>query len=70
MEDEIAIVCNGLPQSLKKGSTVGNLLAVKKIDPACVVVELNREIIQKEAFGPTILKNNDSIEILRFVGGG
>lgn len=35
-----------------------------------VVVELNEEILPKEAYGSTILKDGDILEILSFMGGG
>lgn len=35
-----------------------------------VVVELNEEILPKEAYGKTILKDGDVLEILSFMGGG
>jgi sulfur carrier protein len=70
MENEITITCNGLQQSLENGFSIGKLLSAKRIDPASVVVELNRDIIQKDRFASTVLKNNDSVEVLHFVGGG
>jgi thiamine biosynthesis protein ThiS len=70
MENELEIRCNGLSHVMENGSTISTLLAFKKIDPACVVVELNENIIPKEAFGSTVLRANDCVEILHFVGGG
>jgi sulfur carrier protein len=70
MGNKITFVCNGVSRSCENGSTIGTLLCEKKIDPASVVVEINRDIIQKEKFVATALKNNDSVEILHFVGGG
>ncbi|MGF0065045.1 sulfur carrier protein ThiS [Roseburia sp. MUC/MUC-530-WT-4D] len=35
-----------------------------------VVVELNEEILPKEAYGKTILNDGDVLEILSFMGGG
>lgn len=35
-----------------------------------VAVELNGNIVSKEKFKETILKNEDDIEIVCFVGGG
>jgi sulfur carrier protein len=70
MDNPIAITCNGVPQSLDKDSTISKLLALKRIDPACVVVELNRGIVPKELFTATPLRDKDTVEILHFVGGG
>jgi sulfur carrier protein len=70
MDNEIAITCNGAPHSLEKDSTISKLLVLKRIDPACVVVELNRDIVQKDLFNSTPLRDKDTVEILHFVGGG
>ena len=39
-------------------------------DSKKVVVELNLMIIPKEDYDKIIIKENDSIEVLSFVGGG
>ena len=38
--------------------------------PDRVVVEKNLEIIPREALGASLLEDGDSVEVLRFVGGG
>ncbi len=35
-----------------------------------VAVELNREIVPRESWGATALKEGDRLEIVHFVGGG
>lgn len=35
-----------------------------------VIVELNGEILDKDLYKNTILKNNDAVEIFMFMGGG
>lgn len=35
-----------------------------------IVVERNLEIVPKEQYAMMILQDNDSVEVLRFVGGG
>ena len=35
-----------------------------------VVVELNEEIIKRENYDTTVLKDGDVVEILHFMGGG
>jgi sulfur carrier protein len=61
---------NGNAESIVPDLSIETLLRSKSLDPACVVVELNRTIIKKELFGSTLLKDGDILEILRFVGGG
>ena len=38
--------------------------------PDVVVVERNLEIIPRECLETTVLEDGDSVEVLRFVGGG
>ncbi|CAD7839150.1 MAG: hypothetical protein [Olavius algarvensis Delta 4 endosymbiont] len=42
----------------------------RRLDPAAVVVEYNRDIIATETFATTMLKDNDHLELLNCVGGG
>jgi thiamine biosynthesis protein ThiS len=50
--------------------TVGDLIREKGLDPETIVVEHNLEIITTIDFDQIRLKDNDNLEILRFVGGG
>ena len=51
--------------------TVSELLAVKNVKmPDMVSVELNGDILDRETFDSTALKNNDEVEFLYFMGGG
>ena len=38
--------------------------------PVQVVVELNEEIIKRDTYDTTVLKDGDVVEILQFMGGG
>ena len=51
--------------------TISDLLAELEIKrPERVAVEVNKEIIMQSDFGSTTVKDDDSIEIVSFVGGG
>lgn len=52
------------------GLSVTDYLRQAGFSPDVVVVERNLEIIPREALERTILADGDSVEILRFVGGG
>jgi sulfur carrier protein len=56
--------------SLGQNLTVGDLLREKKIDAQKVVVEYNTNILSRNLFDKTHIKNGDNIEVLSFVGGG
>ena len=64
------IVLNGKEESLEQPRTIKEFIAVRKWDSATVVVELNSEIIGQEHWTNIVLRDDDRLEILRFVGGG
>ena len=64
------ITLNGKEEISSRGMTVADLISSKGINPDTVIVEYNYELIKKEAWGGIVLKENDRLEILRFVGGG
>ena len=61
---------NGKPEPLTGTITVGDLVRKKGLAPETIVVEHNLAIIATEDLDRVRLKDNDSLEILRFVGGG
>ncbi len=61
---------NGEQRELESGLSVTQILEELGIRPARVVVELNREVLARDAFATTALKEGDKIEIVHFVGGG
>jgi len=61
---------NGEEKEIADGLNVARLLEELQIRPGRVVVELNRNIVSREAHGSTLLKEGDAIEIVHFVGGG
>ena len=50
--------------------TVTEYLKACNYVPVQVVVELNEEIIKRETYDTTVLKDGDVVEILQFMGGG
>jgi sulfur carrier protein len=66
----ITITVNGKQDTVGPGTSVGDYLVSKKIDPLVAVVEVNKSIVKKKDFDKTVLNSNDTVEILRFVGGG
>jgi thiamine biosynthesis protein ThiS len=51
-------------------STLSELLKTLGVDAATVVAEVNGKIVQREDFASTGLKDGQSIELIRFMGGG
>ena len=56
--------------SLPEETTVTGLLDRLDIERKNIAVEINMEIIPKSEFDEYRLKENDSVEIIRAVGGG
>ena len=66
------IKINGNEESVEASEvTVSQLLEIKKVDmPDMVTVELNEEIIDRDKYATQLVKENDAIEFLYFMGGG
>lgn len=64
------VVLNGKQEVLTGQMTILELLQLKGIKPNTIVIEYNSEIVRKEDWQDIVIKENDSLEILRFVGGG
>ncbi len=61
---------NGKETEVADGLTVSALLAAKGLDPKKVVVERNREILDKNSWAQVVLNADDKLEIITVVGGG
>ena len=64
------VMVNGDPMELTQGITVTQLLEQVKVAPELVVVELNLNILKREDLPKIMLKEEDQVEIVHFVGGG
>ena len=67
---KIKIKVNGKIKSIPNNYKVSNLLRDINISIKKVAIELNQEIIDKKKIDKMILKKNDKIEIVHFIGGG
>jgi thiamine biosynthesis protein ThiS len=66
----VKIVVNGTEETLSAPLDIDSFLQWKGIDRKGIVVEINREIVPQEDWHTTIIGENDTLEILRFMGGG
>ena len=64
------IILNGQTKALDNIATLSELLRDLSLKPETVVIELNTKIIQPDAYNEQKLKEADSVEIIRFDGGG
>jgi len=61
---------NGKEYALKESRSLIDLLKDLKVDPNRIVVEINYEIVNREDIEGRLLNEDDSIEIISFMGGG
>jgi sulfur carrier protein len=64
------ITVNGEPREVAEGITIENLVKLLALDAESTVAEHNGEIVPRDNFPSTALAPNDSLELVRFVGGG
>ena len=69
-ESTIEVRLNGKPRSVSAGHTVTTLIESLDLNPALVVVELNREILSRSRYAEVPVQAGDTIELVHFVGGG
>ena len=67
---KIKIKVNGKEKIITENSKIQTLLRDLKIPIKKVAIELNLEILDKKMLNKIILKKNDKIEIVHFIGGG
>ena len=64
------IVLNGEEINIADSLNVMGLINLYELPANKVAVERNLEIIPKSAYVTTMLKENDKVEIVHFIGGG
>ena len=67
---KIKIKVNGKIKLIKNNTKLSNLIKFLKIPVKKVAIELNQGIVDKKKLEKIILKKNDKIEIVHFIGGG
>jgi thiamine biosynthesis protein ThiS len=64
------IIVNGEAQASRDAVSVAELLAELAVAATRVAVEVNEEIVPRDAYGTRRLASGDRVEIVHFVGGG
>ena len=67
---KIKIKVNGKLKTIKRNVNLSILIKNLKIQLKKVAIEVNGEIVDKKKLNRIILKNNDRIEVVHFIGGG
>ena len=68
--NKIKIKINGKFVKIQDKSTLSYLVKKLQIPIKKVAIELNETIVNKKSLSKIIIKKNDKIEIVHFIGGG
>ena len=64
------VFINGESKNLTGSLSLAELITQLDLPAARIAVELNREVVRRAEWSGTMLKEDDRIEIVHFVGGG
>ncbi len=66
----VQLIINGKPVELEREMALPEFLQARGIDGRHVAVARNGAVIDRAAFGETVLRAGDTVEIVRMIGGG
>jgi thiamine biosynthesis protein ThiS len=66
----LRILINGEGKECEEGISLSALIELLELQPQRIAIELNREVIRRADWKSTVLRNEDRLEIVHFVGGG
>jgi thiamine biosynthesis protein ThiS len=66
----LRIVVNGESREFNEGVTLSVLIDLLELPTQRIAVELNRQVVRRVDWSTTVLKNDDRLEVVHFVGGG
>ena len=64
------VFVNGEARDISGTPSLAELIEQLNLPAARIAIELNREVVRRSDWGGTMLKDEDRIEIVHFVGGG
>ncbi len=64
------IMLNGERREWAREQSIEHLLQDLALDARVVAVELNQLVVKRSRYPDTIVRENDEVEIVSFVGGG
>lgn len=66
----LRIHINGEPREVEDDLSLSQLVTVLALKPEQIAIERNHTVVRRSAWDETLLKPDDKIEIVHFVGGG
>ena len=67
---KINVYINGEKKLISISSNLSDVLKNFDIDANKIAIEINKKVIPKSLYKNTLIKNEDKIEIVQFIGGG
>ena len=64
------VFVNGEPREINGTPSLAQLIEELDLPAARIAIELNRAVVRRSDWDSTMLKDDDRIEIVHFVGGG
>lgn len=64
------IFINGKKEEIEDDMSISKLIKAKKIRPEVVAVEVNDKIVEKDKYSEIVLKPEDRLEFVYYMGGG
>ena len=64
------LIVNGEDKSFPENSTLKTIIDELKIEQKVMAAAVNMQIVKKDEWDSFVLKENDKLELLQFVGGG
>lgn len=66
----VTIILNGHKREIEHKVTLDRLLDLFSLPKQRVAVELNKEVVRRQDWEKTQVRDEDKIEVIHFVGGG
>ncbi|HEV8431216.1 MAG TPA: sulfur carrier protein ThiS [Pyrinomonadaceae bacterium] len=64
------VYVNGELRDVGGTPSLAELVTLLELPVARIAIELNQEVVRRSEWSSTILKDEDRVEIVHFVGGG
>ena len=64
------IQINGEPREIADETTLAQLVSLLELKPEQIAIELNRRVVRRTDWSKALLREDDTLEIVHFVGGG
>jgi thiamine biosynthesis protein ThiS len=66
----LRVYVNGESREIQGNPSLAELINELDLPAARIAVEVNREVVRRGEWATTMLRDEDKIEIVHFVGGG